>query len=245
VEEVKRVRVLDVHLDAVESDTALASIKGNLDDEHQQIIFLSMENFFRARRDPEFSRALRQARLVLPVSKRIERAAHFLGRRGVHRYVPFDFVIRLLDLAENNDNTVYLLGARKDDLEQAERNLRASFPRLRLVGRYAGYYPPRMEPDLMTAIKKASPNIILIGSGVQGRELWALRRRKHLPPGVSLWVNDCFEVFAGRARQISRGAYSAGLESYAGWLHRPWVLLRGFRNLVFLLLVLIHRLRKL
>jgi N-acetylglucosaminyldiphosphoundecaprenol N-acetyl-beta-D-mannosaminyltransferase len=140
---------------------------------------------------------------------------------------------------------VYLLGGRKEHLQRTEKNLRASFPRLRVVGRYAGYYASRVEQDIITAIRKAGPRLILVGSGVPGGELWALRHRKQLTPGVSLWVGDCFEVFAGAKRQIPRGAYLAGLESYSGWLLRPWRLLRAFTRLGFWVRILSSRLRKL
>ena len=91
----------------------------------------------------------------------------------------------------------------REDIEQAERNLRASYPRLRLVGRFSGYFAKPAEKQVLTAIKKASPSFLLVGSGLPGRDLWILRKNRELNPGVCVWVGDCFEVFSGK-RQVSR-----------------------------------------
>lgn len=241
-----RIRILDVPIDTLSLDAALARVRVLLEGtEHHQIVTLSMENFRRARRDPEFSRVVRQAPLVLPVTRTLASAARVLRRPALHWTTPFDLVIRLLTVADEAGASVYLLGARKQHLERTEKNLKASFPRLRLVGRYAGYYTSRAEQDIITAIRKAAPRLILVGSGVPGAELWPLRHRKQLSPGLSLWVGDCFEVFAGAKHQISRGVYAAGLESYSGWLLRPWRLLKILGRFGFWIQILVHRGRRL
>jgi len=241
-----RIRILDVPIDTLTLDQALLRVRELLDgDEHHQIVTLSMESFRRSRRDAELSRAIRQAPIVIPVARSLVSAARFLGRSPIEAVIPFDFIIRLLTVADEAGASVYLLGARKEHLERTEKNLRVSFPRLRLVGRYAGFYPSRVEQDIITAIRKAAPRLILVGSGVPGGELWPLRHRKQLTPGVSLWVGDCFEVFAGAKQQIPRSSYAAGLESYSGWLTHPWRLLRVFPRIGFWARVLVHRLRKL
>lgn len=241
---VTKTQILDVPVDTLTLEEALLRVRELLEgDEHQQVITLSMESFARAGGDAEYSRAVRQAPLVLPVSRTLEKAAAALGRPQIHASVPFDLIIRLLGVADEAGAAVYLLGGRKEHLERTERNLRRSFPRLRLVGRYAGFYPSRVEQDIITAIRKSGPRLILVGSGVPGGELWPLRHRKQLTPGVSLWVGDCFEVFAGAKHQISRGVYLAGMESFSGWFLRPWRLFLVFRRLGFWLRILLHRLR--
>lgn len=196
-----RTRLLNVPVDVVDEAQALAHVERLLLDKQQhQIVFLTLKGLFRGRRDPEFRRCLREAALVLPVYPGLVKAAAFLRRGALSLYSPFSFVIRLLSTAERLNRSVYLLGARKEDLERAERNLRGSFPRLRLVGRFAGYYPKADERDVLLAIKKATPAFLLAADGLPGRELWVLRRKRELTPGIALWVGDCFDVFSGRRR---------------------------------------------
>jgi N-acetylglucosaminyldiphosphoundecaprenol N-acetyl-beta-D-mannosaminyltransferase len=242
---ITRTAILDVPVDSVTADDALACARELLDgEEHQQIVTLSMESFARARHDQEYSRALRQAPLVLPVSRTLAKAGAALGRPPLHASVPFDLIIRLLGVADEAGAAVYLLGGHKEHLERTEKNLRVSFPHLRLVGRYAGYYASRVEQDIITAIRKSGPRLILVGGGVPGGELWSLRHRRQLPPGLSLWVGDCFEIFAGAKTQTPRSLYEAGTESFSGWVLRPWRLFRVFRRLGFWASILVSRIRK-
>jgi N-acetylglucosaminyldiphosphoundecaprenol N-acetyl-beta-D-mannosaminyltransferase len=195
----KRVHVLDVPVDAVDQETALKSLEELLrDGERHQVVFLSRRSLFRARRRAELRRCLREASLVLPTSPAVVRAARLLKREPLSLYAPFPFVVRLLAVAERLNRSVYLLGGRKEDLERAERNIRDSFPKLRLVGRFAGHFAKGAERDVILAIRKASPALLLVGGGVPAGDLWVLRHQKELGPGVALWVGDCFDMFSGR-----------------------------------------------
>jgi UDP-N-acetyl-D-mannosaminuronic acid transferase (WecB/TagA/CpsF family) len=53
------------------------------------------------------------------------------------------------------------------------------------------------------AIKKAAPSFLMVGSGLPGKDLWILRKKRELNAGVYLWVGDCFEVISGK-RKLSR-----------------------------------------
>jgi UDP-N-acetyl-D-mannosaminuronic acid transferase (WecB/TagA/CpsF family) len=68
------------------------------------------------------------------------------------------------------------------------------------VGRHAGFYPKSQEKNVLLAIKKAAPTFLLVGSGLPGRDLWVLRRKKEFTPGIYLWVDDCFELFSGKKK---------------------------------------------
>jgi N-acetylglucosaminyldiphosphoundecaprenol N-acetyl-beta-D-mannosaminyltransferase len=199
-----RFRILDVPLDCLDEQQALKAIASFLaDGERHQLVFLTLRNLFKGRRDAEFRRLLREASLILPVHPALLRATRWLRKLDLSLYSPFSFIIRLLSLIEQLNRTVYLLGSRKEDIERAERNLRGSYPRLRLVGRYSGYFPKSAEKQVLMAIKKASPSFLMVSNGMQGKDLWILRKKRELNPGVYVWVGDCFEVFSGR-RKISR-----------------------------------------
>ncbi len=237
---VKRVDLLGVPVDECDLEGALKAIERFLmDGAKHQIVLLDRRVLFLARRNSEYRRCLRDASLILPVSGGIVRAARFLGSGRLTRFVPFEFIIRSLAQAEKWNRSVYLLGATKPELEKAERNLRDSFPGLMIIGRYSGYYSRQMEPNIVLAIKKASPTFLLAGDGVPGRELWILKNKKHFNPGIYLWEGTCMNVFSGKIRrQRPRGANPAP-DSLAALLGRPW---RIVPLLYFWLLVLIDRL---
>lgn len=239
---VKRIRFLDVPVDAVEPDEAIRVLDRLASDgERHHVALLTVRKLMRARRDMLAYRYLSKASLVLPVSRGIVRGARFQKKPELARFEPFDFVIRVLTLAEETGRPVYLLGGRKEDLLQAEANLRTSFPTLRIIGRYAGRFGKREGKSVVMAIRKAAPAFLLVGSGVPGGESWIAAMQKELAPGIAIWIDDCFEVFANRRTRPSREAFERGTESLSRIATRPWRWLRVFPFLYFKLLVLWFR----
>jgi N-acetylglucosaminyldiphosphoundecaprenol N-acetyl-beta-D-mannosaminyltransferase len=239
---VKRIKVIDVPVDAVDPDMAGKVIEELLDDSQaNQIVFLSLQGLLRARRDAELMRCLREAALVVPTSLSVVQGAGFLGSGKLSLFNPFEFIIRILSVIEKCKGSVYLLGTRKSLLETAEVNLLGSFHGIRVVGRFYGFFPRTMEADIVTAIKKSSPSLLLVGTGVPGKERWLLRHKKEFNPGVSLWADNCFEVFAGTEKQVSRKLHSLGLGLLSGIGRKPWRAAMIFPYFWYLILLLVYR----
>jgi len=245
-EKVKRIKVLDVPVDAVDPDMAGKAIEDLLgNSQANQVVFLSLRGLLRARRDAELMRCLREAALVLPTSLAIVQGAGFLGTGKLSLFNPFEFIIRILSVVEKCKGSVYLLGTHKSLLETAEVNLLGSFHDIRVVGRFYGFFPRAVEGDIVTAIKKSSPSLLLVGTGVPGKEKWLLRHKKELNPGISLWADNCFEVFAGTQKQMSRKLHAMGLGVLSGIGRKPWRLALIIPYIWYLILVLSYRIFRL
>jgi N-acetylglucosaminyldiphosphoundecaprenol N-acetyl-beta-D-mannosaminyltransferase len=244
--DVKRIKVIDVPVDCIDPDMTGAVVTRLLENgEHNQVVFLSLRGLLRARHDPELMRCLRDAALILPTSLPIVTGARFLKAGSLSLINTFEHTIRILSAVEKAKGSVYLLGARKAVLEVAEENLKGSFHGIRVVGRFYGFFQKNVEGDIVTAIKKSAPSMVLVGSGVPGKDKWILKHRKELNPGISLWAGNCFEIFAGREKQTSRKLHAAGLGVLSGILRRPWRLGVLFPYLYYLVLLLGYRIFKL
>ena len=114
-----------------------------------------------------------------------------------------------------------------------------------MVGRFYGFFPRAVEGDIVTAIKKSSPSLLLVGTGVPGRERWLLRHKKELNPGLSLWADNCFEVFAGTEKQVSRKLHSLGLGMLSGIGRKPWRVALIFPYFWYLILLLGYKIFRL
>ncbi|MBN1523335.1 MAG: WecB/TagA/CpsF family glycosyltransferase [Spirochaetales bacterium] len=244
---IKRINFLKIPIDSVDEDSCFSHCAKLLDkgDQNYQITFLTMKGLFRARRNMMYYKTLYESSLVLPTARGIIRGAHFLKKDTLTRYNTFDFVINLLSFAEKNNFSVYLLGGKKMDLEKAELNVRTSFPGLKIIGRYSGFFDERMEKDILLAIKKSAPALLLVGKGMKGKEYWLFRNRSNLAPGISLWVDNCFEIFSGSEKYVPENIFKAGMESLSGASKKPWRFFTIFRYLYFNFLLLIYKIFKL
>jgi N-acetylglucosaminyldiphosphoundecaprenol N-acetyl-beta-D-mannosaminyltransferase len=243
---VKRIKVLGVPVDVADPEMAVNAVEGFLENgQHNQIVFLSVRGLLQARRDPEFARCVREAALVLPVSLGIVRGGSFLGGGRLSLFNPFEFIIRTLSMLEKIKGAVYLLGSEKEILEMAEENLLGSFHGIRVVGRYFGYFPKELEGNIVTAIKKSAPHLILAGMGVAGKNKWVYRHKKEFNPGISLWAGNCFEIFSGREKQASKKLHAAGFGGLSEVWRKPWRIVAVFPYLYYFFLLVIYKIFKL
>jgi len=242
VMQIKRKRFLGIPVDIADPDSVYKTIEGFLQDGGKhQIVLLTVDKILKARMDQEYNRLIREASLILPVSSGIIHGAHFHNKGELTRYNPYEFIIKLFMIVEKFGKTAYLLGSRKEDLQEAERNLKVSFPMLKIIGRFAGYFNKTMEEKIVLTIKKSSPSLLVVGKGVKGKEKWIIKNKKEFNPGIYLWIDNYLEVFSGREKKISKKIFSLGLESLSGFFSRPWKIFRIFPFLYFKFLVFIYK----
>ncbi len=208
----------------------------------RQIVLLSLRDLLRARRNGEYRSYVTGASLVLPISKSLIGGARFLTGKTPVRYMPFDFVVKLLAALEAKGGSVYLLGARRKSLQTAERNIKSTFPGARVVGRCAGWFHRQDEVDILRAIQKASPTLLLVGRGVSGDERWIERNKRSFGPGIQLWCSDLFDVFAERKKRPSRAVFDRGLEGILLCARFPWRTIRFFPYIYYKILLIFYRL---
>ncbi len=242
----KRIFLLNVPVDIIPEES-LEDIVSDLllDKGKHQIIFLSLRGLLKARGNSPFADTVRKASLVIPVSKRIIRGAKFLDKHLPVRYMPFDFTIKLLGILEKYNHSLYLAGSKPEELQIITNNLRTSFPGLGIVGRFAGFYKRDVEENMVVAIKKASPTLLLVGKGIPGRSNWLSNNMKNFNSGLFLWCGSCFDIISGKRKKVSKKSWDKG--NYALWelLGKPWKVIMIFPHLYYLLLLLIYRIRKL
>lgn len=240
---VERINFLKVPIDIVAPEELEQIVLDLLTREGpQHIMLVSLWDVLRARRRGEFRTMVNSAALVLPTSKSLIRGACFLKKTKPIRYYPFSLIITLLGILEKYYKTVYLLGAQQRSLLQAERNVRSTFPHLGLVGRFAGYYHKTMERNLLTAIVKAHPSLVLIGDGIPGGQNWVQRNRTKLHSGIYLWDKDVIDIFSERKRRVPEKTFDRGMEYFPKILRNPLRFFRFFQYVWYTVLLVSYRL---
>jgi N-acetylglucosaminyldiphosphoundecaprenol N-acetyl-beta-D-mannosaminyltransferase len=242
----RRERVLGVPVDDISESEFEESVLNLLEGEGvRTVLFLNLWDLLKARRNSEFRACVGNAAQVIPVSKMIVKGARFLRKSISHRYYPFDFVIRFLRVLEMKGLSLYLLGGKPSYLHQAEKNIRQTFPGLKLVGRYPGYYPRQMEEDILLAMRKASPHCILLGPGLRGKERWIRRNQDSLPSSIVIYSPLTFDIISGKRIRPNRETFEKGYDFFHDLVRKPWRVFRGVFYLYFLLLLFVYRIRKL
>jgi N-acetylglucosaminyldiphosphoundecaprenol N-acetyl-beta-D-mannosaminyltransferase len=241
----ERIELLKIPLDIVPRDKLEEIIFTLLkESEGKNIVLLSIWDLLYARHNLEYREYIKSAALVVPISKSLVRGARFLTGKTLERYMPFNFIIALLTILEKSERTIYLLGGKHSVLAKAERHIRATFPKLRVIGRFPGHFKKHNEDTLIQIIRKSAPSLLLVNDGVSGRERWIARNKSRLNTGMRIWVSDIFDVFAKRRRRPSKMIFDNGLEWIGFCFQNPLRFFRVFSYVYYNILLLIYKLLK-
>lgn len=189
----------------------------------KQIVFLSVWDLLKARnKRKNFIQCLQSSDLILPISKSIINGAKYLRKSIPIRYNPFSTMITILSILDRNYKSIYLLGSHKKFLLQAERNVHATFPNLQIVGRYAGYYPRKVENNVVEAIYKSSPALVLLSDGIREKNMWAYNRRNSFSSSLFLYYKDALAIFSDRIKHVSDALFDKGMEIFPEIARKPF-----------------------
>lgn len=240
---IQRIEVLGVPVDILHpEDLEMTMLELLAKSGTKQIIFLSIWDLIKARRRGEFQECVKNADLVIPISKSIIKGAAFLKKTVPVRYNPFNVVINVLSVLEAHFKTLYLLGSRAQTLYIAESNLRDTYPDLRIVGRFNGYYPKSLEDDIVQSIYKSSPSLVLIGDGIKEKNCWSYRRRNKFASSIFIYYKDSMGIFSKRIKRVSEKTFERGHEIYHAILRNPFKIFLIFPFAGYLLSLLWKRL---
>lgn len=240
----QRIELLGVPVDICRPEDIESEIMRILEKQGtKQIVFLTIWDLLKARKKrSNLGACIKNADLILPISKSILSGAKFLKLDVPVRYNPFNATIHVLSILDKLYKSVYLLGGRKKALLQAERNVRETFRGLQIVGRFVGYFSKDVESDVVQAIRKASPSLVIVGDGIKEKNLWSYNRRDSFSSSIFLYYKDCLGIFSDRIRRVSAKTFDKGMEIWSEILHNPLEIFLIFPYCYYLLLLLGTRL---
>ena len=206
------------------------------------IITVNAEMLVAAHDDPEFAGVLASGDLNVADSVGVVFAARLLGKPLQERVTGADGIYRLAAHSALKGYRLYLLGAAPGVAEQAAERLRTANPGLEVVGTYSGSPHISEEDDIITRVRAADPDLLLVAYGVPAEEKWISRNRQRLGVPVMVGVGGALDFAAGVIKRAPDWMRRSGLE----WLYRlmrePWRWRRQLALPRFLILVVGQRL---
>ena len=241
----QRINILGVPVDIIQPEDLESEILSLLEKEGvKQIVFLSVWNLLKTRHKGDFQNCIKNADLIIPVSKSILKGAAFLKKEVPVRYNPFNAVISIMSILDSHFKSIYLLGSRSQTLHIAEQNVHDTFPTLRIVGRYHGYYPKSIESVIVQSIYKASPSLVLMSDGIKEKNLWAYKHKSEFNSSIFLYYKDAMGIFSKRVKRINEKTFERGHEIYHEVIKNPLKLFLILPFIWYNILLITYRLFK-
>ncbi len=210
-----RIDVLGVSFDNVTPDEAVQRALAMLEENRPHLaVTPNPEMIQRAEKDPEFSKVLADADLVLPDGIGVIYAAKILGRPLKGRVPGVDFASALMGKIAGTDKRLFLLGAKPGVAEEAAKRLTARYPGLNICGTHDGYFQD--DAPVVEAIRASKADVVFVCLGFPRQEKWIAAHGAEAGAKLYIGLGGSLDVFAGKVDRAPEKMQKLGLE----WLYR-------------------------
>jgi len=211
--------VLDTHIDAIGWDEVISRIASWAAHRQSRVVALcNVHSVVTASQEPTFQTVLSQADLALPDGAPVAWALRREGFSEQQRINGPDLTWRYLQVAEQLGQSVFFYGSTQDTLDRLMVTIKASFPKLKIVGMESPPYrelSAEEDQAYVDQINQSGANVLFVGLGCPKQEAWMAAHRGRIK-AVMLGVGAAFDYHAGTIQRAPVWMQKIGME----WFHR-------------------------
>ncbi len=217
VEYPPRVEILNVRIDNLTMQGAVAGVVGLLDGRKpRQVCFVNPHYINEAFRVPAYKRVLDEAELVFADGFGTRIAGKILRRPIRQNLCGTDLFPRLCAALDEGARSIYLLGAAPGAAELVADWIRERYPGVVIKGCHHGFFSVAEEMAVVEEIARSGADILIAAMGVPRQELWLHRHLEQLNVKVAIGFGGLFDYFAGRVPRAPQWVREIGME----WVYR-------------------------
>lgn len=236
----ERFSLLGIHVDSISEEEVYERILSLSElDKPSQVILLDTKLLIKSKFNKNLKKVINESELVLPISAGIKSGLSFGGNKLEKLFNYFSFTRRLLAYFTEKNKTVYMLGGTPKSVSIAEKNVRETFPGMRLMGMYHTRYHKDFEPKLLTSIQKIGPSMIISSMKRPKQEFWIANHKNILSKGVVIGVEGFMDILGGKTGSPSDKWIHSKVGSFFKALLSP---LRMFDYIIYITLLIVYKL---
>lgn len=171
-----------------------------------------------AQGNEEFRRFLDDSHVLYCDGEGVRLGARILGVKPPPRTVLTRWIWDLGALFQERGLSIFLLGGRKETVAAAASRWCERYPKLRLVGYHHGYFEKSgsENKEVIGSINRHSPNVLFVGFGMPGQELWIQHNLEDLQVNAVIPCGGMIDYLAGDVEVAPKWMSDYGME----WIHR-------------------------
>ena len=207
-------QLLDVRVDNLEIDEALEWICRSAQDHSRtdQLAFANPDCFNIAVKHDAYRDTLKNAERVFADGIGVHLACGMLDVSMKANLNGTDLFPRLCELAQAENLSIYLLGARPGIVDKMVDSVAGEYPGLKIAGTRHGYFDHNEESAVIEQINASNADILLVAFGAPRQEIWIAENRERLNVGLALGVGGLFDFISGSMPRAPLWMREIGLE---------------------------------
>lgn len=219
------IRIFGVKIDKLTQREVLEKVENYLNDSVTRTIYTpNTEIVMEAKKDKKLKNILNDGDIVIPDGIGLIYAAKIKKKKLPERVTGCDVSFKILEMANKNGHSVFLLGGKEGVAEEAGHRLKEKYPNIKLAGVQNGYFKGahighpghEEEKKIVENINASKADILFVGLGAPKQEIWIDENKKELNCKVIIGNGGTVDIIAGRVCRAPEIYQKLGLE----WLYR-------------------------
>ncbi len=222
--------IFGININNITFEEAMENIRGYLSGETLKVIYTPNTEIVMAAKDDENLKSLiNNGDMVTADGIGLIYAGKIKNKPIKERVTGFDLSMGILNIANENGYSLYLLGGKPGIGDLALENIKREYSGIKIVGNHHGYFqgshngnPAHMEElDLIKNINDNIPDIIFVGLGFPGQENWINSNRDKIKSKLIIGNGGVIDILAGNAKRAPDIFIKLGLEWFYRLLKEP------------------------
>lgn len=213
----KRVEVLGVpfsnvtmqEMNQIVHDFSQSETKDNL-----FVVTANPEIVYYAKTNDNYMTRIKAADYIIADGIGVVKAAKTLGRPLKERVPGIELMETMLEIANQQHQRVFLLGASKETVKKCKKKLKEQYPNIKFKAKHG--YKDLHDYKRLQQVKKFEPDYIFVAMGYPKQESWIYYNKHHFNHTVMMGVGGSFDVFSGNVKRAPQFFIKLNLE----WLYR-------------------------
>ncbi|MBM1105809.1 WecB/TagA/CpsF family glycosyltransferase [Aurantibacter crassamenti] len=172
-----------------------------------------------AKKDDDFSEALKQSDILLPDGVGIVIAAKLLYGKKIRKIAGADIHQFLLNKLNSEHGSCFYLGSSENTLSLINTRLSKEYPNIK-SGFYSPPYKAKFSAEdnaqMTEAVNKFKPDVLFVGMTAPKQEKWSYENKEALDTSIICSIGAVFDFYAGTMKRPNKIWIDFGLE----WLGR-------------------------
>lgn len=216
-----RQKFMNTEIDNLTMQEALETIDALIqENKNAYVVTPNVDHIVQLETNKELEDVYANASLILTDGKPLLWIAKWYGTPIKEKISGSDLFPLLCDMAAKKGYSMFFLGAAEGVAAKAADNLMNKYKGLQVIGTYSppyGFENDSSEMNKIDAmIKKARPDILIVGLGCPKQEKFIYNNYKKLGVPISLGLGASFDFEAGNIKRAPKWMANHGLE----WLFR-------------------------
>lgn len=221
----EKISIFGVNIFNIDFKEACSIVDSFLKEDKMHKIFTpNTEIVMEAKKNTEIKNIINSGDLVIADGIGLIYGSKMRKKPLKERVTGFDISMEMINMAEKEGYSLYLLGAKPGVAERASENLKRQYKNLKVVGFHDGYFKGthigmKNHPEeikVINELNELKPDIIFLGLGFPKQELWIEENADKLKSKIIIGNGGVIDILSGDMKRAPKIFIKLNLE----WFYR-------------------------